>query len=52
MEGEGRRGEVREVGEGVCWAETGEGPDGERDGRLSAARGTFLKVRGQKLFHC
>lgn len=36
--------EVKEVGECIGGDRT-EGPDGEREGRLSAARGTFLNHR-------
>lgn len=43
LEGEERRGEVTEVGEGVCCEVTGEVPEEERERTLSAARGTFLK---------
>lgn len=43
MEGEERRGETVEVGDGVCCEVTGEVPEEERERRLSAARGTFLE---------
>lgn len=44
MEGEERRGDVTEVGEGVCREVTGEVPEEESERGLSEARGTFLKT--------
>lgn len=43
MEWEERRGDVTEMGEGVCCEVTGEVPEEESERGLSEARGTFLK---------